>query len=339
MIAVILCGGSGTRLWPLSRKNYPKQFLNLIGDYSLLQDTFLRTKKNISSDKIFIIGNNDNFSNILNQIRDIEKDYNENNILIEPASLNTAPAIALAVKYFISKLNIDKNEQILILPSDHYIPNLDKYNDLLNNILKINSDNIITIGVKPDKPETGYGYIKKGESFSGFNKVLEFKEKPDLATAEKYFNSGEYLWNSGMYVFTANIFLEESRKYCSDIYNLMNESYENFLLNFNTLPNLSIDYAISEKSDRVLVALGDFGWNDVGSFDRLSDVIGSSQINIDSNNIFSYSKNNKLIVALGVDDLNIIENDGIILVCKKGNNENMKKISEYLKNNDLKELL
>jgi len=115
MIAVILCGGSGTRLWPLSRKNYPKQFLNLIGDYSLLQDTFLRTKKNISSDKIFIIGNNDNFSNILNQIRDIEKDYNENNILIEPASLNTAPAIALAVKYFISKLNIDKNEQILIL--------------------------------------------------------------------------------------------------------------------------------------------------------------------------------------------------------------------------------
>jgi len=209
----------------------------------------------------------------------------------------------------------------------------------LNNILKINSDNIITIGVKPDKPETGYGYIKKGESFSGFNKVLEFKEKPDLATAEKYFNSGEYLWNSGMYVFTANIFLEESRKYCSDIYNLMNESYENFLLNFNTLPNLSIDYAISEKSDRVLVALGDFGWNDVGSFDRLSDVIGSSQINIDSNNIFSYSKNNKLIVALGVDDLNIIENDGIILVCKKGNNENMKKISEYLKNNDLKELL
>lgn len=338
MIAVILCGGSGTRLWPLSRKNYPKQFLNLIGDHSLLQDTFLRTKKNISSDKIFIIGNNDNFYNIFNQIKDIEKDYNKENILIEPVSLNTAPAIALAVKYFIDKLNIDKNEQILILPSDHYISDLESYSNLLKKISDFNSDNIITIGVKPTRVETGYGYIKKGEHVSNFDKVLEFKEKPNLEMAQKYFDSGDYLWNSGMYIFTANIFLEESKKHCLDIFNLMNKSYEEFLLNFNTLPNLSIDYAISEKSDKVLVATSDFDWNDIGSFDRLADMSSSSHINIDSKNIFSYSSTNKMIVTLGVEDLNIIENNDAILIQKRGRGEDVKMVTDYLKENNLKEL-
>lgn len=339
MISIILCGGSGTRLWPLSRKNYPKQFLRLIGDKSLLQDTFLRTANIVNSDKIFIIGNGENSNNIYDQIREIYPDFNKKNIVIEPVSLNTAPAIALAVKYLLSDFNIDINEQILVLPADHYISNPDTYYSLINKVKDSSLDNIFTIGIKPNRADTGYGYLKRGEEVGDAFKVLEFKEKPDLETAEKYFNSSLYLWNSGMYIFSSKVFIDECKKYCPEIYSLMQDSHDNFILNFKSLPKISIDYAISEKSDKVLVVLGDFEWNDVGSFDRLSDVIGSDQVSIDSNNIFSYSKNKKLIVALGVDDLNIIENDNIILVCKKGSDDDMKKITEYLKNNDLKELL
>lgn len=340
MLAIILCGGSGTRLWPLSRKNYPKQFLNLIGENSLLQDTFLRIKKTIPIDKIFIVGNKDNFFNIFNQIKDVEKDYKKENILIEPASLNTTPGIALAIKYFIDKLNIDKNEQILILPSDHYIANVEEYNRLLNDIFSLNSNNIITIGIKPDRPEIGYGYIKTKIETSNLNRVLEFKEKPDFATAEKYFTSGEYLWNSGMYIFNSNTFLEEIRKYCLEIFSLMEKNYDEFINNFNTLPNISIDYAIAEKSDKVFVAFGDFGWNDIGSFDRLADISinNKNSINIESKKVFSYSSTNKLIVTLGVEDLNIIESNDSILVQKRGMGEDVKKVTEYLKEHNIKEL-
>lgn len=341
MIAVILCGGSGTRLWPLSRKNYPKQFLNLCSKNSLLQDTFLRTSKIIESNKIFIVGNKDNYFHILNQIKDIKKDFNKSNIFIEPVSLNTAPGIAFSIKTLIDKFDIDKNEIILILPSDHYIGNIDEYEKELKKINNFSSNLIITLGIKPSRPETGYGYIKKGESIGEFYKVSEFKEKPDLNTAQKYLESGEYVWNSGVYAFSANVFIEECKKYCEEIYKVMEEEYDKFIEDFKKLPNISIDYAISEKTNKIIVLESNLIWSDIGSFDRLSDLKNikeSRNINIDSKNIFSYSNTDKLIVSLGVEDLNIIENNDTILVQKRGKSEDIKKVVDYLKQNNLKEL-
>lgn len=341
MIAVILCGGSGTRLWPLSRKNYPKQFLNLCSENSLLQDTFLRTSKVVESDKIFIVGNRDNYFHILNQIKDIKKDFNKSNIFIEPASLNTAPGIAFSIKTLIERFDIDKNETILILPSDHYIGNVDEYEKELQKINNFSSNLIVTLGIKPSRPETGYGYIKKGESIGEFYKVLEFKEKPDFETAKKYLESGEYVWNSGVYAFSANVFIGECKKYCEEIYNTMEENYEKFLENFKKLPSISIDYAISEKTNKIIVLESGLIWSDIGSFDRLSDlkdIKESRNIGIDSKNVFSYSNTDKLIVSLGVEDLNIIENNDTILVQKRGKSEDIKKVIDYLKQNNLKEL-
>lgn len=341
MIAVILCGGSGSRLWPLSRKNYPKQFLNLCGENSLLQDTFLRLKDVVNQNDIFIIGNKENYFNIYNQIRDVYPDFDKNKIFIEPVGLNTAPAIAFSIKTLLEKFKINKDELILFLPADHYIEDVSKYKKALNTISNFYSNLIITIGIKPVRPEVAYGYIKKGEKFGEFYKVSEFKEKPDLKTAEEYLKSGEYVWNSGMYVFSANVFIEECRKYCLEIYELMEKTYEDFVINFKNLIAVSIDYAISEKTNRIIVFEGDFGWSDIGSFDRLAELKNikkSNLLSIDSKNIFSYSTTNKLIVALGVEDLNIIENNDSILIHKKNEGEQIKKVVDYLKNNDFKEL-
>jgi len=340
MIAVILCGGSGTRLWPISRKSYPKQFLKLYGKSYLLQDTYLRTSNVVENNKIFIVGNESNYFHIIHQLKEINKDFDESNVFVEPMSLNTAPGIAFAIKTLIDKFNIDKNENIVILPSDQYIANVDEYIKELNIIKNFSSNLIITMGIKPDKPETGYGYIKIGDKIGDFYKVAEFKEKPDLDTAKQYLESNEYLWNSGIYSFSANTFIAECKKYYQEIYDIMQKSYDQFLNDFKTLHSISIDYAISEKTDMIIVLKSYLTWNDVGSFDKLADLQNEDNkkyINIDSKNVFSYSNSNRLIVALGIDDINIIDDKDAILIQKKGKSEDIKKVVDYLKQNNFKE--
>lgn len=344
MYSVILCGGSGTRLWPLSRKNFPKQFLTLGGDQSLLQETYSRMREIMPTNNIIFVTNEDNFFNVFNQIKEIDKKFTKEQILIEPASLNTAPAIALAVKHLLEKRSADLDAPIIVLPSDHIINDRPAYILLVREALGTIADNIGTIGITPLKPETGYGYIRKGEGFGPGFPVLEFKEKPNLEVAQQYLESGEYVWNSGMYIFSSRAFIRELKEHNPELHEQMAKSYEAFLANFSTLASISIDYAISEKSNRVVVYEGEFGWNDVGSFDSLAELsevlpkLKTKHLNIDSKNVFVHSTNNRLIATLGVENLVIIENHDSILVYKLGLGEQVKKVVDHLKTNDIKEL-
>lgn len=344
MYSIILCGGSGTRLWPLSRKNFPKQFLPLYSDKSLLQETFLRINKLIPAENIILATNKENYFNAANQIKDIYPLFNKQNIIIEPISLNTAPAIALCVKYLLDQRKIGISEPVIILPSDHYIGNQEEYLDIVKKAMSEIEDNIGAFGILPLKPHTGLGYIRKGEKVKNYFKAAAFKEKPDRQTAINYIESGEYLWNSGMYVFNGGAFAAEVKKHAPAIYDIFIKDYRSFCAEFAKMPSISFDFAVSEKSEKVVVFAGDFGWDDIGSFDSLAEISRTNgnyrarHISFDSNNIFIHSSSNRLIATLGVDDLIIIENNDSILIQKKGQSESVKNVVKYLKENRMKEL-
>ena len=343
MYSIILCGGSGTRLWPLSRKNYPKQFIDLCGDRSLLQQTYSRMKRVTPPENIFLVTNQENYYNVLNQVREVEEDIGEEHVLVEPASLNTAPAITYALKYLAEKMGVDPNEPIAILPSDHYIGDEESFAEVLTAAMNNVGGHIGTIGITPDRPDTGFGYIKKGTQMDGYYEVEEFKEKPDKETAEEYFRSGEYVWNSGIYIFNIKTFAKELKQHSPEIYSVLAKDFSAFMEEFSSMPKISLDFAISERSERMAVWEGDFGWSDIGSFDRLAEISASGNNNVkhlevDSSNIFTYSMNNKLIATSGVEDLIVVENMDSILVQKKGESENVKQVVDHLKENKYSEL-
>jgi mannose-1-phosphate guanylyltransferase/mannose-6-phosphate isomerase len=344
MYAVILCGGSGTRLWPLSRKNFPKQFLTLYSDKSLLQETYLRVRQIMPSNHIFFVTNEENLFNVVNQIRDVDASFEQSHVLIEPASLNTAPAILYAVRYLTEEIGISEDAPIAFLPADHYIGNKDAFVAVLQKAGEKVGDAIGTIGIAASKPETGYGYIKKGKMLDGYAKADEFKEKPNRKTAEEYVTSGKYVWNSGMYIFNAKTFLSEIKKHSPELSAAATTTMDDFLESFATLPSLSIDNAVSEKSDKVIIFEGTFDWNDIGSFDSLAeiaetnDLIETRHIEIDSKNVFVHSTSNRLVATLGVEDLIVIENNDSILIQKRGRSEDVKKVVEKLKADGSKEV-
>lgn len=343
MYSLILCGGSGTRLWPLSRKSFPKQFLKLYSDKSLLQETFLRMREIMPAENIFFITNQKNFFNVFNQIKEIEKTFNKEQILVEPDSKNTMPAITYAFKHLIEKVKIKPDVPVVILPSDHYIGKKEAYLDLIKLASAEVGSYIGTIGVTPTKPETGYGYIRKdsGEKIGSHFRVIEFVEKPSKQTAEEYVKSGQYVWNSGMYIFSPRTFVHEMKECAPVFYSLMSQDFDSFVSQFKNLPEESIDVAISEKSNNVIVFEGEFGWNDIGSFDNLAEITSkgsANQLNIDSKNIFVHSTSGRLVTTLGVDNLNIIESSDSILIQRRGSGQDVKKIVNYLKENQCKEL-
>jgi len=341
--AVILCGGSGTRLWPMSRRNFPKQFLKLYGDKSLLQETYLRNRDFFLPEQIFFVTNVGNAKNVEKQIREVEKDFTEKQIIIEPTARNTTGAIALSIKYLVDVVKISEADPILFLPSDHYIGDSEAYLKTLKHALGALGDFIGTIGIVPTRVHTGLGHIHKGEAKpDGSFSVLEFKEKPDAATAEKYMASGEYLWNSGMYLFNARTFFQELSTHAPLVAAFFTDDFQEVLEKYATVPSIAIDYAISEKSKKVIMFAGDFGWSDIGSFDVLADIVGHNpaarQVGIDSKNVYTYSSENRLIATIGVEDLIIVETKGSILVCKRGRSDDVKKMVEKLKENEEKEL-
>jgi mannose-1-phosphate guanylyltransferase/mannose-6-phosphate isomerase len=344
MYALILCGGSGTRLWPLSRKNFPKQFLKLYSEHSLLQETFLRMQKVMNAKNIFLVTNGENFFNVYNQLRDIYPQISKEQIITEPASLNTAPAIALGMKYLVEKVKIKKDEPVIILPADHYIAKPEIFVKIVKLAMKNVGNFVGTIGITPLAPETGFGYIKKGRREKGYFVVDAFKEKPDRQTAEQYLASKQYVWNSGMYIFSAKTFASELKKHSPKLYAKYVEKFEDFSRDFSKLAAEAIDTAISEKSNKVIVFEGDFGWSDIGSFDALADVLGEKKavqdrhILLDSKNVFVHSSTNRLVTTIGVEDLVVVENNDCILIHKRGRSEDVKKVVNYLKENNYKEI-
>jgi len=333
MINIILCGGNGTRLWPLSRTLMPKQFVKLFNGESLFQKTVERNQQ--TCDTQFIVSNAEQYFLAVDQIEEHNQDHSKTNIrntkfLLEPVRKNTAPAIALAC------LALDPEEIILITPSDHLIKDGIAYLEAVEKAKTLaQDDNLVTFGIRPQYPETGFGYIEAhGEN------VLSFKEKPDVVTAQAYLDAGNYYWNSGMFCFKAGVFLEELQKHSPTIYETSLIAYNNtaseeiIRISHNdmmAIPEDSIDYAVMEKSNKVKVIPSNIDWSDLGSFESLDAEIPSSDnvININaSNNLILSSKQ---VAVIDVENLIIIDTADALLVSKKGSSQKVKEVVKILK--------
>ena len=340
MYGIILAGGSGSRLWPLSRELYPKQLLNINSDKSLLQSTFDRLKHCMPEKNIVSITNIKHSSNVRMQLSEISQTPV---ILSEPTAKNTAPAIVLAAKFIMQKSNSDP--VILVVPSDHLIIDNDKFLSTVNKGEKLAREGyIVTFGIKPDYPETGYGYINTSEQLGDGFKVKEFVEKPDFETAEKYLRDGTYFWNSGIFMFKASTLLNEAASHATVIAKISEEfdfskSDEIPFINFDKMPNISIDYAIMEKSSKIALVKLESDWNDLGSWKSIYDVSKKDEngnvfighvLDKDSKNSFVYASS-KLVATVGLEDTIIVETEDAILACKKDQTQNVKHIYDTLK--------
>lgn len=333
MKTVILCGGSGTRLWPVSRKTNPKQFAKILDNQSLYEKTIKRNEP--FSDEIKVIVNEKQFPVCETQSESSSKVQ----FLLEPIGRNTAPAIALAC------LESDPEDVLLIVPSDHLIGDQKKYEEcvLIAQELALGG-NLVTFGIQAKYPETGYGYIEAHN-----NDVLSFKEKPDLETAKSYLNKGNYYWNSGMFCFQAKTFLEELGNRSPKILEKIKQVHAHKKINHNALsynldlmlevPDDSIDYAVMEKSKKVKVVPSHFQWSDMGSYDSLFDELekdydnnacNGETINFNSKNNLILS-NKRIITTFDIEDLIIVDTEDALLIGKRGKSQNVKKIVEALK--------
>ncbi len=350
MIPVILSGGSGTRLWSLSRGQYPKQFLPLVSKHTLLQDTLLRLSGLEGLQAPLAVCNEEHRFMMAEQLWEI--DAKPAAIILEPVGKNTAPAITMAA------LSADKDDILLVLPADHVITNIEAFHDAIHHA-KILAEQgyLVTFGIVPTAPETGYGYIKRDNVQQGggaFN-VAAFVEKPDLDTAESYLQSGDYFWNSGMFVFKASSFLDELAKFdltmlsvCQQALNAAKVDVDFVRVDkdvFATCPSNSIDYAVMEKTDLAVVIPLDAGWNDIGSWSALWDVtqkdshgnaISGDVVTLDTENSFIYAEH-KLVTVIGVQNLVVVETKDALMIASKDKVQDVKHIVEQLKKANRKE--
>lgn len=336
MINVILCGGSGTRLWPISRDSLPKQFHVVYGEHTLFQQTVLRNINH--SNEVVIILNQDLYFVAIDQLEEVNiKNYT---IMIEEEGRDTAAAIALAALYVQENY---PDEVMLITPSDHIIKNETNYLQAIINAETFAQQNtIVVFGITPTTPETGYGYIEK----EGSNGVKRFIEKPNFEKAQEYVKSGSFFWNSGMFIFKSDTYLEELKHNAFEIYttsiNVYKKSKETLRfkkVDLQTIPKLSIDYAIIEKCSRLKMVYGDFDWSDLGSFDSLyainekdnnGNIINTEGVILDSKNNF-FQSNGRMVCAVGVEDLIVIDSDDALLITKIGCSQRVKEIVNELK--------
>lgn len=359
--AVIMAGGRGTRFWPLSREQFPKQFLRIFGSQSMIEETVSRILPLIPSEDIYIVTNHQYAEEIRLKPPFIREKCN---FILEPVGKNTAPALGLAAIYL---KNRDPEGVMLALPSDHVI----KDNALFLKVLEegesiARSGYLVTIGIKPVRPETGYGYIKfkaKGSNFKAKDgkaieayEVERFIEKPSLFRARRYVKAGDYLWNSGIFIWKVSTFLEEIRQYMPELSEglkviegaIGQEGEKEVVANvYSQLKPQSVDYGVLEKSKKVMVIPSHFGWNDVGSWKAMDDImekdghgniIEGNVINIDSSDSIIYG-GRRLLATLGLNNTIVVDTEDATLVCSKEKAQDVKKVVEELKRRGSEEYL
>ncbi len=348
MKIIILAGGGGTRLFPLSRACYPKQFLKIAGEKSLLQQTVERFLIIAKQEEIVIVTNKDYIFHVQENLHEIGAE--KINIITEPTGKNTAPAIALAISYCKDCLNCCEDEILFVSPADHLIKPAEKFAELVQQAEQVCKDknDIITIGVKPTKPETGYGYIQAaGKVADTVFYVKSFKEKPDKVTAEKYLVEGNYYWNAGMFMFSIGRMEIELEQYVPEIAKISQQGYENCINNFTEMPDISIDYAVAEKSTHMSVMpMKEIYWNDIGSFDSIAEVLADKNGNGIYGDVITADCQNttilgsdRLISGIGLKDLIVVDTPDSLLITEKGKSQEVKKVVEKLKKEHRKEAI
>lgn len=340
MKSIILAGGSGSRLWPLSREEYPKQLLSFDKEQSLLQKTFNRLCSFSKPADIVTVTNIKHYSNIKLQLNKIDS---SNVVIGEPFGKNTAPAIASTLQYFIQQGCED--DVVLIVPSDHLIKDIDGFNKTVEQGKELAEQGyIVTFGIKPTYPETGYGYIKTEKALSVGYKVEKFVEKPNFETAKKYLDSENYYWNGGIFMGKISTFLNEFKKFASDIYmhlgklDFSNSTQINFSV-YEKMPSISIDYAIMEKSDKIALVELQSDWNDLGSWQSIFNVkekdengnVLTGKVVVDNvKNSFIYSQK-EVVAVSSLENIILVETEDAIMACKLDESQNVKKLYEKLK--------
>jgi len=357
IIPVVLCGGSGTRLWPLSRQAYPKQFLSLIRDNeTLLQATIRRAVKINSTVAPILLANEEHRFLVAEQIRQIG--IKDAPILLEPVGRNTAPAAAAASFYALSKYD---HPILMVMPSDHYFTHDDSFIETATTgIASASSGNMVTFGIVPDAPATGYGYIKRGEALNesgNLFKVEQFIEKPDLETAKQFVSSGSYYWNSGIFMFRADVYLKELKRFRPEIYSMSQKAFKEavkdldfFRLDnkaFNACPSDSIDYAVMEHTDKAVVIPLEAGWDDLGGWTALSkhgkkdangNVTKGDVFLLESEDCYVHSES-RLVATVATKNLIIVETSDAVLIANKQEAQKVKKIVKRLKESERTEAI
>ncbi|WP_312336612.1 mannose-1-phosphate guanylyltransferase/mannose-6-phosphate isomerase [Anaerospora hongkongensis] len=338
MKIVILAGGGGTRLFPLSRQGYPKQFLRIDNEQSLLAQTVQRFLPVADANDLIIVTNKEYLHHVQAELKACGAEGAH--ILLEPVARNTAPAIALAARYCMDQLNASSDEVIFVTPADHIIRPVTAFCKTVCLAVEMASQGkIITFGIKPDKPETGYGYIQAGEPYGSGFVVDSFREKPDSTTAEQYVMSGNCYWNSGMFGLSIGCLQAELDSFAPEIAGLAAKPWAEVVENFADMPNISFDYAIAEKSQNVVMIPLAIYWNDIGSWDAIYDVLDKDEngnalqgdcLLVDSANSLVLG-HSRLIAGIGLEDLLVVETDDVILVAKKGESQKVKELVAELK--------
>ncbi len=349
LIPVILSGGAGTRLWPVSRRAHPKPFMSLVDGESLAEKTFRRALGVAGSSPILTVTSRDYYFYTRDLYDRMAGEAHPHPFLLEPMGRNTAPALALAALYLQTAAGSDST--MLVLPADHLIANEDRFGEAVAEARALAEQGfLVTFGVHPTHAETGYGYIREGEAIAGSTgyHVAAFVEKPDPATARDYVASGEFDWNSGMFCFQAGTFLEALQRHAPDVYAAALACWEDMdsgsqpleipAETFEKCPAISVDYAVMERSDHTAVVAGDFGWSDIGSWKAISELYESDAagnrvhgraVLVESRDCFVQG-DKRLVAAVGVSDLVIVDTGDAVLVANRDRAQDVKEVVNQL---------
>jgi mannose-1-phosphate guanylyltransferase len=353
VFAIIMAGGIGSRFWPRSKQKAPKQLMKIFGDNTMIQDTVARLDGIVENKNIFVITNEIQKPQVIEQLPQLPTE----NIIDEPFGKNTAACIGLSAA-IVKKKNTDA--VMITLPADHFIKDVKEFQENMNVAIEFakKSKGLVTIGINPNKPETGYGYIQIDDKDSDENihKVLTFAEKPNLATAKRFMKAGDFLWNSGMFIWSVDAIWEEIKTHMPDLYSGINEIYTAYETDdfkkvlrevYGQLKSISIDYGVMEKSKNVYLTKGYFDWSDVGSWEavyELTEKDGNDNAKIgevyssDTFSSYLYSPN-KFTAVIGGHNLIVIDTKEALLICDRNHAQDVKNIVDYLKMNNHKELI